>query len=180
MIEHDTDNKRQGEAVAAAVKVFAKHGNFVRSVIRLHVHDPSRREDLYQELFLRLILQPIPARVENVRGYLYRAIINDVVDVAREKENDQRHLRKYAERARNFIHKSPSPSAIIERTEEHVSIFAYLTKQLKRREAEVVILRYRDNYSIGEIAAEVGIDRRSVSRYLTSGLRQLRRKLAIE
>jgi RNA polymerase sigma factor (sigma-70 family) len=178
--EHNAESKRQGAAVAAAVKVFAKHGGFVRSVIRLRIHDPSRREDLYQELFLRLILQPVPADVQNVRGYLYRAIINDIVDLARERENDRRHLKKYAEKTRIFIHKSPSPSAIIEETEEQVSIFGYLTKQLKRREAQVVILRYRDNCSIAEIAAEVGIDRRSVSRYLTSGLRQLRRKLAIE
>ena len=180
MSEHDTENSRQGDAVAAAIKVFARHGNFVRSVIRLRIHDPARREDLLQELFLKLVLQPIPADVQNVRGYLYRAIINDIVDLARQSENDKRHLKKYAEQTRNSIHKSSSPTAIIEETEEKASIFAYLTKQLRRREAQVVVLRYRDNYSIAEIAAEIGIDRRSVSRYLTSGLRELRRKLAIE
>ena len=180
MSEHSVERKRQEGAVAAAVSVFAKHGNFIRSVIRLRVHDASRREDLYQELFLRLIVQPIPADVRNVRGYLYRAILNDVIDLARQKENDKRHMKKYLERTRISIHKSPSPSAIIEETEEKVSIFAYLTKQLRRREAQVIVLRYRDNYSIAEIAAAIGIDKRSVSRYLTSGLRELRRKLAIE
>ena len=180
MSEHNVENKRQEEAVAAAVSVFAKHGNFIRSVIRLRVHDPFRREDLYQELFLRLIVQPVPADVQNVRGYLYRAILNDVIDLARQKENDKRHLEKYLERTRISIHKSPSPTAILEEMEEKVSIFAYVTKQLRRREAQVMVLRYRDNYSIAEIAAEIGIDKRSVSRYLTSGLRELRRKLAIE
>jgi RNA polymerase sigma-70 factor (ECF subfamily) len=178
--EHNVENNRQEGAVAAAVSVFAKHGNFIRSVIRLRVSDPFRREDLYQELFLKLIIQPVPAGVRNVRGYLYRAILNDIIDLAREKENDKRHLQKYLERTRISIHNSPSPSAIIEETEEKVSVFTYLTKLLRRREAQVLVLRYRDNYSIAEIAAAMGVDKRSVSRYLTSGLRQLRRKLAIE
>jgi len=180
VIEHSVESNRQGDTVAAAVRVFAKHGSFIRGVIRLRIEDASRREDLFQELFLKLVVQPVPAGVQNVRGYLYRAILRDIVDVARQKANDRRHLKKYAEMTRNSIHKRPSPSATIEETDQHVSVFAYLTKQLRRREAQVVILRYWDNYSVAEIAAEIGIDKRSVSRYLTSGLRELRRKLAIE
>jgi RNA polymerase sigma factor (sigma-70 family) len=178
--EYSADNRRQGEAVAAAVRVFAEHGSFVRSVIRLRVRDVSRREDLFQELFLELIDQPVPRNVQNIRGYLYRTILNDVVDLAREREDQKRHLRKYAERNEICIHKRPSQNAIVQKTDDRKAVFANLTRQLPRREAQVVTLRYRDDFSISEIAAATGVDKRTVSRYLTSALRALRGKLAIE
>jgi RNA polymerase sigma-70 factor (ECF subfamily) len=178
--ERNADNRRQGEAVAAAVRIFAEHGSFVRSVIRLRVRNASRREDLFQGLFLELVDQPVPANVLNIRGYLYRAILNDVVDLAREREDERRHLRNYAERNEICIHKRPSQDAIVREMDDRKSVFANLTRQLPRREAQVVTLRYRDDFSIAEIAAATGVDKRTVSRYLTSALRALRGKLAIE
>lgn len=180
MREYCISTERQGEAVAAAVRIFAEHGHFIRSMIRLRVHDGSRREDLFQELFLKLVHLSVPSDVQNIRGYLYRAILHDAVDVVREQEDEQRHLKKYLERDRISIYNSPSQNAISRETEEKGSVFVCLTRQLRRREAQVMTLRYRDDYSIAEIAAEMGIDRRSVSRYLTSGLTELRRLLAVE
>jgi RNA polymerase sigma factor (sigma-70 family) len=171
---------RQGETLAAAMKVFAEYGDFIRAVIRLRVRDAARRDDVFQELFLKFISQPVPPDVRNIKGYLYRAIIHDSVDLARAQDNDRRHLRNYAEQNRISIHKAPLPIAITEEMEEKVPLFAVLTRPLRRREAQVVTLRYRDNHSVAEIAAEMGIHRRSVSRYLTSGLRELRRTWAIE
>jgi len=106
-------------------------------------------------------------------------IVHDSVDLARSRENDRRHVRNYAEKSKISIHKIPSPIAITEETDDKGTVFACLTRRLQRREAQVVTLRYRDNYSIDEIAVKMGIHRRSVSRYLTSGLRELRRTLVI-
>ncbi len=170
----------QGEAVAAAVKIFGEYGSFIRNMIRLRVHDASRREDVFQELFLRLVDRSIPSDVQNIKGYLYRMVLHDVVDVARERENAHRHLKKYAEGNRISIYNRGSPNALSEETEQKGSVFTCLVRQLRRREAQVMTLRYRDDYSIPEIAAELGIDRRSVSRYLASGLQELRRLLAVE
>jgi RNA polymerase sigma factor (sigma-70 family) len=180
VIERNIESKRQGDRVAVAVGIIAAHGHFIRNVIRLRVVDVSRREDLFQELVLKVIVQPVPADVQNVRGYLYRAIVHDIADLAREREDNRHHLKNYAETTRISIHKRPSPNAIIEETEERASVLAYLTSRLQPREARVVTLRYWDNYSIVEIAAETGINRRSVSRYLTSGIREIRRMLAID
>jgi RNA polymerase sigma factor (sigma-70 family) len=57
---------------------------------------------------------------------------------------------------------------------------AYLSRLLQDREAQAFVLRYRDNCSIPEIAARMGVDRRTVSRYLAESLRKLRRDLAPE
>jgi RNA polymerase sigma factor (sigma-70 family) len=164
----------------AAAKIFAEHGDFIRRVIRFRIQDASRREDAFQEFFLRLVSEPVPAGVKNVRGWLYQAIIYDVVDLTRRTKKYSYHMKKYAEEIRISIHNGPSRDAIVGETEARDSRFGYLVRNLRYREAQVVTMRFRDNYSIAEIAERIGIHRRTVSRYLTSGLRQLRRTLAIE
>jgi RNA polymerase sigma factor (sigma-70 family) len=169
---------REGPSAAAA-RIFAEYGDFIRTVLYFRVRNLARVEDLFQELFLKFVEQPIPADVVNIKGYLYQTIVNDTVDLMRRQEKYRRHMRKYAEEVRISIHKRPSQDAI-EETEERSSRFAYLVRQLRRREAQVVTLRYRDNCTIAEIAQKMGVHKRTVSRYLTSGMRELRRMLAIE
>ena len=48
------------------------------------------------------------------------------------------------------------------------------------REAQVVTLRFRDNYEISDIASELGVNRRTVSRYLCAGMGKIRSMLGIE
>jgi RNA polymerase sigma factor (sigma-70 family) len=136
-------------------------------------------DDLFQEFFLVLIAKPVPANVENVKSYLYRAVTNTVIESARRRAREERCLKKHIEDVRISINNRTPQSAIIGR-EERESVFRHLAAQLRHREAEAVLLRYRDNCSIGEIADKMGVDRRTVSHYLSEGLRQLRRVSAIE
>ena len=179
MVGLGTDAKYDGAALRAAAKVFAEHGSFIRAIIRFQASDESHEEDLWQEFFLTLVRRPMPSDVRNVKSYLYRAITNDVVDMTRRQEKYQHHVKKHAEEIRISINKATPADAIIE-TEDSDSVFGYLTRQLRRRESQAVTMRYRRNYSIAQIAAEMGVDKRTVSRYLSSGLRRLRAILAIE
>jgi RNA polymerase sigma factor (sigma-70 family) len=166
-------------AVGAAAELFAKYGGFIRAVIRFQAKNQFREDDLYQEFFLSLIRKPVPANVQNIKSYLYRAITNDIVDSARRQERRQYHLEKHAQEIRISIYKRTPADALV-LGDERDSAFRYLTRQLRQREAEAVTLRYRDNCSIAEIASKMGVDKRTVSRYLSAGLRRLRRDLAIE
>jgi RNA polymerase sigma factor (sigma-70 family) len=180
VIEADAESLRREEATQAAARILVEHGDFLRTVIRFQTHDPRREDDLLQEFFLQLVEQPVPPGVRNLRSYLYQMIVRDIMDLARRQEEYRRHLKKYARKIRISIYNRPSTNAIQEETEEKNSVFARLIRQLQHREAQVVTLRYRDNYSIAEIADQMGVHRRTVSRYLTSGLRKLRVAVAVE
>lgn len=180
MIEANSEDFRREEATQAAARILVEHGDFLRTVIRFQTRDPCREDDLLQEFFLTLVEQPVPPDVRNLRSYLYRAIVCDIMDLARRQEIHSRHLKKYVEKTRISIHNRPSRNAIEKETDENNSVFARLIRQLQHREAQVVTLRYRDNYSIAEIADQMGVHRHTVSRYLTSGLRKLRVAVAIE
>lgn len=179
MAGYHTNCTSDDTAAAAAAEVFAEHGNFIRAVIRFQASNEFLEEDLFQEFFLRLIAKPLPVNISNIRSYLYRAVTNAVVESARRRARQERCLKKHIEEIRISINKRTPQSAIIQ-TEERESLFRYLAGQLRRREAEAVTLRYRDDRSIAEIAREMGVDRRTVSHYLSSGLKRLRRIHAIE
>jgi len=166
-------------AVDAAWVLFCEHGAFIRAVIRFQAGNESQEDDLFQQLFLSLVSRPVPPDVENVKSYLYRAIANDIVDSARWKARQRKHFEKLAEEFRNSIHKQAPADALLGVGDSDAA-FACLTRHLRKREAEAVVLRYQDDRSIPEIARVMGVDRRTVSHYLAAAIRRLRRICAIE
>jgi RNA polymerase sigma factor (sigma-70 family) len=88
-------------------------------------------------------------------------------------------LKKYAEEFRFPVNNRGSESALLW-GEEAETVLRRLAGHLRRREAEAFRLRYRHNFSVAEIAREMGVDRRTVSHYLSAGLKRLRRVRAIE
>ena len=96
------------DGVDIAANVFDKYGDFVRAVIRHNVGNAAYADDLFQDFFLSLMCKPIPPDVKNIRGYLYRAITNDIRDAARRVKRYQKHMRIYAKPINYFINKNAS------------------------------------------------------------------------
>ena len=167
-----------GDAVRAAAEVFNAHDGFIRAVIRFQTHNQTEEDDLFQEFFLALIRKPLPANVQSIKSYLYRAIVNHVLDSVRRRENYRRLMREYVEETGIPINNCPTGNVFIEDAEEKDAVIAYFARYLQEREAQAFVLRYGDNFSIGEIAARMGVNVRTVSRYLSDGLRRLRKILA--
>ncbi len=171
-------DKGREDAVEAAATVFREYGRFIHAVLRFQAADRFDLDDLFQEFFLTLVHKPMPPDVRNIRSFLYRAIFNYVLDLVRKQATYGRNLEKYAEAARICINNRPSENAFLE--EEGKAAVSCLVRYLQQREAQAFVLKYRDNYSIAEIAATMGVNKRTVSRYLSEGLKKLRKTLAIE
>ena len=166
------------EAVQAAAEVFNEYGGFIQAVIRFRARNKSEEEDLFQEFFVTLIRKPVPPDMRNIKSYLYRAIVNHVVDSARMRESYHRAVKKYVREAGFPINNRPAENVLIEDAEEKNAVIAYVVRHLQEREAQAFVLRYRDDFSIGEIAVKMDVNVRTVSRYLSEGLRRLRKTLA--
>lgn len=162
--------------VARAAEIFSLHGDFIRVVIRYRIGDEALVDDLYQDFFLSLVLRPIPPDVRNVKNYLYRAIINDSFDAVRRVEQYQDRIHRYAKRIENPINKSHPENALIE-TEESEKTFKAIERFLSSSESHAVTLRFKNDISIGEVAKQMAVNKRSVSRYVSVGLKKLRQFL---
>jgi RNA polymerase sigma factor (sigma-70 family) len=165
--------------VRKATAIFAEHEAFIRTSISIHAGGKLDPEDLYQEFYLSLIRKPIPDDVRDLKGYLYRVIGHHVVDAIRSGRSYSRTVKKYAEETRISINTEEPRNAFIDEEHQNATV-AGMVHHLQDREAEAFVLKYRDDCNIMEIAAKMGVNRRTVSRYLSESLRKLHRRLAAE
>jgi RNA polymerase sigma factor (sigma-70 family) len=166
------------DGVQRAAAVFFEHGSFIRAVIRHKIQDDELIEDLFHNFFLSLVSKPVPSDVQNIKGYIYRAIINDITDHARSLEN----YKKISHRCSNFdkiaINNQLSENAFIEKEQTNLML-ELIRKRVTDNEYEAIALRYSDGLSIKETAARMNIKDRSVSRYISIGFRKVKQFLTV-
>ncbi|MHC4147940.1 MAG: RNA polymerase sigma factor [Planctomycetota bacterium] len=160
--------------VERAAKIFEEHAVFIRAVIRTQVKNPSQADDLFQDLFLSLVSKPVPDEIRNIKSYLYKAIINDIIDASRRVQKYQSRVQKYAHALNYTINKNRPQNAFIE-TEEAKKMFKLIEGLLPPSEARAIALRYKDNCDIKEVAKKMQVNNRSVSRYISVRLSKLRK-----
>jgi len=164
------------QKVRWATEIFNEYGEKIRDTIYLQANNKSEAEDIYQDFFLSLVRRPIPAHIQNIKGYIYRAVKNDVLDAANRDKSHQGQIARYAE------YKSVTSYSTLKKdrqntlmwSEEIQKVIQIIEKQLPRREAQAVLLRYNQNLNISEAAKSMQINKRSFSRYLCMGLKKIR------
>ncbi|MHC4060082.1 MAG: RNA polymerase sigma factor [Planctomycetota bacterium] len=161
--------------VDRAAEVFEENGDFIRAIIRFYIKHEAEAEDLFQDLFLFLIARPIPSDVRNLRGFLFKVINDTVKDVFRGMERRQSRIHKYAQHNGHVT--DNRPENVLMEAEEAKRMFELIERRLPPKEALAVTLRYRDNCDTDEVAKRMGVERRSVSRYVSVGLRRIRHVL---
>jgi RNA polymerase sigma factor (sigma-70 family) len=165
--------------VDRAAEIFSKYGDFIRTVIYYHVKNDAQADDLFQDFFLSLVSRPLPADIQNVKGYLYKAITNDIVDAARRVEKYKTRMDKYAECFNYSVNNNRPENALVE-IEQTDKMFKLIEGQLRHSEAQVITLRYRNSYNIKEAAKKMHVNSRTISRYISTGLSKVRQFLTLK
>jgi len=179
MILQNTDPDKHRCDVAAAAKVFLDHKDFIREVICFHVQDEDQADDLFQDLFLSLISNPLPRDMQNIKSYLYKAITNDVIDAIHRREKYRNCIHEYAQRSSRPRSQTTPLEAVLEK-EQASRVLELVKKQLPPTEAQAVYLQYRDSHNAREIAEKMGVGIATVRGYLSEGLSRIRRLLSVK
>ena len=162
------------QRVGLAAEVFGKYGDEILAVIRFNVDDQSKANDIFQDFFVSLVRKPIPSHIEDVRGYLYKAVTNDVIDVSRRTRNRQNNAQKYA-----YVHKhdisQENPQDIVIHAEETERMLRLIEHHLPKRESKVLLRRYSNGFSTADTAEKLHLTKRTVSRYLSVAMKKIRR-----
>ncbi len=162
------------ESVSSTFRVFAEHNEFILAVIRSRCRYELDVEDVYQDLFLYLVNKPVPRDVTSIRSYLYGAIVMRTGDASRRVRRYRSSLYTYGEEKE--VHRTfdtPDKTALLK--EEAGRAIRLIEKgYLKRSEARAIKLRYISSRDPKDVASEMGVDVRSVSRYISVGLKRIR------
>ena len=159
--------------VGLAAEVFDRYGDEIRAIIHFNVEDKSKADDIFQDFFVSIVRKPIPSDIEDIKGYLYRAVTNDVIDVFRQNKCHQDHIKKYAEYCKQFII-TEDPQKIAIKMENTKRMFQLIESRLSKREAEVILQRYGQGFNTADTAEKMSVDKRVVSRYLSLALKKMR------
>ena len=155
--------------ISQAAKIFEENSDMIRSAIRSQVNDKSIIDDIFQNLFLSLVHNPVPSNIENVKAYIRQAVRNDVIDSAIKSKccriREQRYAGMYMVSIR---YDNPQDSVSMCDVIQH--IFEIIENRLPAYEAKAIIQKYRYNRDDGEAAEVLVISRRSFSHYLCTGL----------
>lgn len=167
------------ENIAAATKIFEEQGSFIYRLICYQVTDKSLADDLFQDLFLTLIANPVSLEGVELRKYLYRTIVNDIRDAYRRERRYKKFLDKYSNNRGYLINKQGSRNAysMKERVED---IARCAWESLSPKETNAISLRYLAGHSIQDVAERMRVKKRTVSRYLCSGLGKIRKCLGLK
>ena len=165
--------------VGPAAEIVAEYGGFIHMVIFSQVKNKARVDDIFQDFFLSLVRKPIPQDVKNIKGYLYRAITNDIIDATRRVNKYSYHIHKYHEYPNHSINKRTPENAFID-VEETNKMFGLIKGRLTNSQYQAMALRYRTHHSIKEVAEKMGVKSTSVSRYISIGLKKIRQSLKLK
>ncbi len=158
--------------VSRAGKIFTKYGDFIDRIIFSQVKNKTQADDIFQDFFLSLVHKPIPQDIKNMKGYLYKAIIRDIIDAKSRLGNYINHMHKYSAAHNHSTDKKKPENALIE--VEETKIFKIIKEMLPNRQYQAVVLRYRTGLSLKEIAEEMVVKEESVRKYIYRGLRKIR------
>ena len=162
--------------VVAAAKVFCDYGDFIREVIETNIQGEDQVDDLVQAFFVSLVVRPMPESIQNVEGYLYKAIINDIADANRMARRYRSLIRTHAELSR-YPDAQKTPYELLVQAEQARTILELIEGRLPCSEGKAVTLRYREYHSVGEAAEKMGVESMTLKGYVCQGLGRIRRLL---
>ena len=159
------------ENVAKAAEVFARHGDFLLRVFRKKLREQDAY-DLWQDLFLTLTARPIPAGTQNIRGYLYRAAVHDIIDFKRDCRRCEKVFNKSLEK--NLpSNAAGNPVQQLIGIETVTEAFRKIEENLPPAIGQAVLHKYRKQLSHREIAEKMNIKKKTVDRYLSVGTKMM-------
>jgi RNA polymerase sigma factor (sigma-70 family) len=161
------------ERVKQAEDIFETYGDEIRAMISLNVKEQSMADDIFQNLFLSVVHKPIPPHIDRIGAYLYRIIMNDVIDETRKANGYHHFVRGYGHRNNRQTLQEPPDDDVMEVEDVH-KMLQLLKRHLPSREAEAAICKHVYGNNVSDGAREMNVDNRTFSRYLSRGKKRIR------
>ena len=159
----------------------AQHDRWLRTVALARVREGQAVEEVMQEVALAAVRQSAPLSDSGkVAPWLYRLTVRQSLLYRRKCGRRRRLVNRYADQvqAGDRGH-SPEPDALAWLlAEERRSLVRKGLAQLAPRDAEILLLKYTEDWSYHQIAAHLGVSHAAVEARLHRARARLRQELA--
>jgi RNA polymerase sigma factor (sigma-70 family) len=174
--------RRTGNGPAPALdwpKILAENEGWLRTVVFARLGEPQAVEEVMQEVALAAVRQKAPLLdFTKVKSWLYRLAVMQSLLYRRKQGRRRKLIDRYAQRIRPSEHDTREfdPLGWLLAEERHQQVRTAL-KQLSSRDAEILLLKYTEDWSYRELAAHLGISESAVEARLHRARRRMRAAL---
>jgi RNA polymerase sigma factor (sigma-70 family) len=158
----------------------AEHDRWLRTVIYARVGDPQAVDEVLQEVALAAVRQQAPlADASKVAPWLYRLAVTQSLLYRRKQGRRRKLVDRYAQQNRPgpADHRESDPLGWL-LAEERRELIRRAIRRVPRRDAEILLLKYTEDWSYRELAGRLGISESAVQARLHRARSRLRSELA--
>jgi RNA polymerase sigma factor (sigma-70 family) len=159
----------------------AQHDRWLRTVVLARVREPQAVEEVLQEVALAAVKQAAPlVDAGKVAPWLYRLAVLQALLYRRKCGRKRRMIGRYAEllqRDECGVSRWPDPLGWLLASERRRLVRRALARLIPR-DAEILLLKYTEDWNYHQIAAHLGIGHAAVEARLHRARGRLRRELA--
>ena len=157
----------------------ASHDHWLRTVVYSRLREPEAVDEVMQEVALAAVRQASPlADPAKVAPWLYRLAVRQSLLFRRKCGRRRRLTNQYAERLPTAEHdRGPRNPLDWLLQAERCQAVRHALRQLAPRDAEILLLKYREDWSYHQIAAHLGVSHSAVETRLHRARNRLRAEL---
>lgn len=157
-----------------------QHDRWLRTVVLARVGQASAVDEVMQEVALAAIRQQAPLADPNkLAPWLYRLAVTQSLLYRRKQGRWRKLTTRYAERLRpmEFDNRTADPLEWLLADERQGLVRQAMTR-LRRRDAEILLLKYSENWSYEQLAQHLGASESAIEARLHRARQQLRKEMA--
>ena len=157
-----------------------EHQRWLWTVVYARLGEPQAVEDVMQEVSLAAVRQQSPlADPSKVAPWLYRLAVTQSLLYRRKQGRRRKLTDNYAQQTRPVVddNREPDPLGWLLAEERRELIRAALGR-LPKRDQEILLLKYTEDWSYRELAERLGISQSAVQARLHRARKRMRTELA--
>ena len=184
MVKESPSTNRQAEGPARPVAIdwsgeLARNDRWLRTVICARVGEPQAVDEVLQEVSLAAVRQRSPINdPEKVAPWLYRLAVHQSLMYRRKQGRRRKLIDRYAQRQRpsEADCRQADPLGRLLDEERHANVRKAMTS-LAPRDAEILMLKYNEDWTYRALADHLGISQSAVEARLHRARQRLREVL---
>jgi len=182
MVHEPTPAPAHGRAETPKIDwqaALVEHERWLRTVVGARLGEPQAVDDVMQEVALAAVRQQAPlADPAKLAPWLYRLAVTQTLLYRRKQGRRRRLVGDFAERVRPVEqdHRESDPLGWL-LSEERRQWVRIALARLPKREAEILLLKYSEDWSYRQLAEHLGISQTALQARLHRARRHLRNEL---
>ena len=158
----------------------ARHDHWLRTIAYARLGKSDAVEEVMQEVALAAVRQAAPiADPAKIAPWLYQVTVRQVLQYRRKMGRQRKMTEKYAQREQptELDVRTIDPLNFLLASERQQMVRAALGR-LTEQDAEILVLKYTENWSYRQLAEHLGLSHSAVESRLHRARRRLRAELA--